>query len=168
MLFRSAAFYKFASFSQDQVQRVKAQLEGFSQQSGLKGLVVLGTEGLNATVAGSQQAIDGVKSFVRELVSDPSMEFKESTCEKIPFARFKVDVRQEIITTKDTSIDPGESAGTHLTPTQWHEMIASDPSVVLVDTRNDYEVEVGTFEGDRKSTRLNSSHIPLSRMPSSA
>ncbi len=142
-----AAFYKFASFSEGTVQSVKARLEAYSQQSGLKGLVVLGSEGLNATVAGSREAIEGAKSLVRELVADPEMEFKDSTCDKIPFARFKVDVRQEIITTKDATIDHNESAGTHLTPQQWHEMIASDPDVVLVDTRNDYEVEVGTFEG---------------------
>lgn len=142
-----AAFYKFASFSEDAVKSVKARLEAYSQQSGLKGLVVLGNEGLNATVAGSPAAIAGVKSLVRELVADPEMEFKDSTCEKIPFARFKVDVRQEIITTKDVTIDHNESAGTHLTPQQWHEMIAGDPDVILVDTRNDYEVEVGTFEG---------------------
>ena len=142
-----AAFYKFASFGSDEVQSLKARLEEFSQTSGLKGLVVLGAEGLNATVAGSPAAIRGVKELVRELVADPSLEFKDSTCEKIPFARFKVDVRQEIITTKDATIDPAESAGTHLTPQQWHEMLASDPDVVLVDTRNDYEVEVGTFEG---------------------
>lgn len=142
-----AAFYKFAFFSEDALQSLKQQLEACAQQSGLKGLVVLGSEGLNATVAGSREAIDELKSLVRKMVADSEMEFKDSTCEKMPFARFKVDVRQEIITSKDVSIDPSESAGTHLTPQQWHEMIASDPDVLLIDTRNDYEVEVGTFAG---------------------
>ncbi len=142
-----AAFYKFASFSEEGVQAAKRELEGFAAARGLKGLVVLGAEGLNATIAGSPQVIADAKELVRTIVSDPDLEFKESIAEKIPFARFKVDVRQEIITTKDLSIKSEESAGTHLTPKEWHELIASDPDVVLLDTRNDYEVEVGTFEG---------------------
>ena len=142
-----AAFYKFASFSEEEVASLKSALETFAAQRGLKGLVVVGVEGLNATVAGSPDVISDVKKLVCDLVGDPELEFKDSRAEKVPFARFKVDVRQEIITTKDLSIRSEESAGTHLTPAEWHEMIASDPHVVLLDTRNDYEVEVGTFEG---------------------
>jgi len=142
-----AAFYKFATFSEEAVQAAKRELEGFAAARGLKGLVVLGAEGLNATIAGSPQVIADAKDLVRTLVSDPSLEFKDSIAAKIPFARFKVDVRQEIITTKDLAISSDESAANHLTPKEWHEMIASDPDVVLLDTRNDYEVEVGSFEG---------------------
>ena len=103
-----------------------------------------------------------------ELVSDPELQFKDSQADKLPFARFKVDLRAEIITTKDpllsaqglqtpqTSQVPQTSQtsqvsqvpqGTHLTPSEWHQMMESDPDVVVVDTRNDYETEIGVFEG---------------------
>jgi UPF0176 protein len=142
-----AAFYTFADLSPEAVQRIRQALEEFARERGLKGLVVLGTEGLNATVAGEPTVVADLKTLVRALVSRPDLEFKDSLASKPPFARFKVDVRQEIITTKDLSIRSEESSGTHLSPAEWHEMIATDPDVVLVDTRNDYEVEVGTFEG---------------------
>jgi UPF0176 protein len=107
----------------------------------------MGGEGINATVSGSAEALEQLKACLVELFPSEEFTFKESRAEKPPFARFKVDVRPEIITTKDPSISLQESQGTHLTPQQWHEMISSDPDVVLVDTRNDYETEVGVFAG---------------------
>jgi UPF0176 protein len=123
------------------------QLESFSERTGLRGLIVLGCEGLNATVAGTPQAVQEFHSLLKTIFVEVDYTPKDSFTEKIPFSRFKVDVRPEIITTKDPSISSAESQGTHLSPREWHDMIAHDPDVVLVDTRNDYETEVGVFEG---------------------
>ena len=160
-----AAFYKFVAFTTEQVQTVKEALEGFAKARGLRGLIVLGGEGLNATVAGEPGVIRDLKALVCELVSDPELQFKDSQADKLPFARFKVDLRAEIITTKDpllsaqglqtpqtsqtsqTSQVSQVPQGTHLTPSEWHQMMESDPDVVVVDTRNDYETEIGVFEG---------------------
>ena len=151
-----AAFYKFVAFTTEQVQTVKEALEGFAKARGLRGLIVLGGEGLNATVAGEPGVIRDLKALVCELVSDPELQFKDSQADKLPFARFKVDLRAEIITTKDPLLSaqglqtPQTSQvpqGTHLTPSEWHQMMESDPDVVVVDTRNDYETEIGVFEG---------------------
>ncbi len=142
-----AAFYKFLSISSEQVAEIRTGLEKFAEDRGIKGLVVLGTEGINATVAGSLEAIAAMKEFVRVQLSAPEMTFKDSRADKMPFARFKVDVRSEIITTKNFDISVEDSQGTHLSPREWHEMLATDPDVVVVDTRNDYETEVGIFAG---------------------
>ena len=157
-----AAFYKFVAFTTEQVQTVREALEGFAKARGLRGLIVLGGEGLNATVAGEPGVIRDLKALVCELVSDPELQFKDSQADKLPFARFKVDLRAEIITTKDpllsaqglqtpqtsqTSQVSQVPQGTHLTPSEWHQMMESDPDVVVVDTRNDYETEIGVFEG---------------------
>ncbi len=141
------AFYKFLSISSEQVGEIRNALERCADEQGIRGLVVLGTEGINATVAGSPEAIAAMKEFVRVHLKAPDATFKDSRAEKMPFARFKVDVRPEIITTKNCEISAHDSQGTHLSPQQWHEMLATDPDVVVVDTRNDYETEVGIFEG---------------------
>jgi UPF0176 protein len=142
-----AAFYKFLSITSDEVAAVRADLEQFAREHDLKGLVVLGTEGINATVAGTPEVIAALKEFVRSRLSAPDITFKDSSAEKMPFARFKVDVRSEIVTTKNLEISVEDSRGTYLSPKEWHEMLASDSDIVVVDTRNDYETEVGIFEG---------------------
>jgi UPF0176 protein len=142
-----SAFYKFIQIPSQELSRVAEKLREVADARGLKGLVVMGGEGINATVSGSAEALEQLKACLVELFPSEEFTFKDSRAEKPPFARFKVDVRPEIITTKDPSISSQESQGTHLTPQQWHEMISSDPDVVLVDTRNDYETEVGVFTG---------------------
>jgi len=142
-----AAFYRFLVLSPQEVGELRKDLEKFAAEHGIKGLVVLGEEGVNATVAGSVKGISALKDFIRSRLSCPDITFKDSQAHKMPFARFKVDVRSEIITTKNLEITIDDSQGTHVSPQQWHEMMTSDPNVVVVDTRNDYETEVGIFEG---------------------
>lgn len=145
--FAVSAFYHFTRIAPEQLEGVREQFEGLAESTGLKGLIVLGGEGINATIAGTDEAVQEFHSLLRRIFPNADYTPKESRAAKIPFARFKVDVRPEIITTKDLSISSEESRGTHLTPREWHEMIANDPDVVLVDTRNDYETEVGVFQG---------------------
>ncbi len=142
-----SAFYRFVQIPAEELNNIAEKLREVADATGLKGLVVMGGEGINATVSGTVETIAKLKSCLAELFPAEEFTFKESRAEKPPFARFKVDVRPEIITTKDLSICSEESQGTHLTPKEWHEMISSDPDVVLVDTRNDYETEVGIFAG---------------------
>jgi UPF0176 protein len=142
-----SAFYKFITLSPERVSELQARLESFANTSGLRGLVVLGSEGINATVAGTPAVMGDLKSLLLELLPNEDFTFKDSLSSSVPFARFKVDVRPEIITTYDLSLSSDESRGTQLSPQEWHEMLSSDPDVVVVDTRNDYETEIGVFEG---------------------
>jgi UPF0176 protein len=142
-----SAFYKFLSLAPEQLEGVRQQLEQFAEATGMKGLIVLGCEGINATVAGSSESIAAFEQLLPVIFTGSEFTFKHSTADKIPFARFKVDLRPEIVTIGDQSISSAESAGTHLTPREWHEALETDPDVVLVDTRNDYETDIGVFEG---------------------
>jgi UPF0176 protein len=142
-----SAFYKFVSVAHERLESVRAQLEQFATEHALKGLVVLGCEGINSTVAGSAETIAAFERLLPEIFLGAEFTFKHSTADRIPFARFKVDLRPEIVTIGDQSISSAESAGTYLTPTEWHQALEHDPDVVLVDTRNDYETDIGVFEG---------------------
>ncbi len=108
--------------------------------------ILLAQEGINGTIAGSRQAIDSVLWFLR---SDPrlaDLESKESYTETPPFERMKVRLKQEIVTLGLPEIDPNEQVGIYVSPQEWNDLIC-DPEVTVIDTRNDYEVNIGTFQG---------------------
>lgn len=142
-----SAFYVFVAIEESKINEIRERLVHFASTSGVKGLVVLGTEGINATIAGDSDIVSGFHRLVQELIPGVSYPIKTSHAEKAPFVRFKVDLRPEIVTIKDLEIEASESKGTYLSPTEWHKMITSDPDVVLVDARNEYETEIGMFEG---------------------
>ena len=140
--FLTAAFYKFVDLP-DYVGR-KAPLLAFCEEHGVKGLILLAREGINSTIAGAPQDVHAVLNYLR---SDPllaDMQHKESFCETAPFYRMKVRLKKEIVTMQVPDISPTRMAGTYVKPADWNALI-SDPDVVVVDTRNDYEVDLGTF-----------------------
>jgi len=111
----------------------------------VRGTLLLAHEGINGTVAGSRQAIDTLLDWLR---CDPRLsdiDYKESLTDKPPFNRSKVKIKKEIVTLGVEGIDPNQVVGTYVQPEDWNALI-SDPEVLVVDTRNDYEVKVGTFK----------------------
>jgi UPF0176 protein len=140
----TAAFYKFVALP-DFAER-KAPLLALCEQHHVKGTILLAQEGINSTIAG---AADGVRSVLDYLRQDPllaDLQHKESWAETAPFHRMKVRLKREIVTMGVPGVDPTQMAGTYVKPEDWNTLI-SDPDVVLVDTRNDYEVAIGTFQG---------------------
>ena len=140
--FLTAAFYQFVSLP-DFEQR-KAPLLALCEQRHVKGLILLASEGINSTIAG---AADDVRAVLAYLRADPllaNLQHKESWSDKPPFHRMKVRLKKEIVTMNVPGISPTHMAGTYVKPQDWNALIA-DPDVVVVDTRNDYEVEIGTF-----------------------
>jgi UPF0176 protein len=110
------------------------------------GTLLLAREGINGTIAGSRAGIDRVLAYLR---SDPrlaDLEHKESVDENMPFYRMKVKLKKEIVTMGVPGIDPNEGVGTYVSPGDWNELL-SDPDVLLIDTRNDYEYGIGSFRG---------------------
>jgi len=139
-----ATFYKFVKLP-DFAEK-QAPLLAYCQTQGIRGTILLAPEGINGTIAGSRQAIDSVLSFLR---SDPGLidlEHKESHADSPPFDRLKVRLKKEIVTLGLPEIDPSDRVGTYVSPQEWNALI-SDPEVTLIDTRNDYEVSIGTFKG---------------------
>jgi UPF0176 protein len=142
-----SAFYHFIKVEPDSLSAIRERLVSFADASGLKGLIVLGSEGINATVAGSTETIKSFETLLPEIFPGAAFTFKHSIAERAPFGRLKIDLRPEIVTIGDQSISATESMGTYLTPKEWHEALSNDPDVILVDTRNDYETDIGVFEG---------------------
>ncbi|OYT91996.1 MAG: hypothetical protein CFE43_10565 [Burkholderiales bacterium PBB3] len=138
----TAAFYKFVDLP-DYAQR-KPALLALCEQHAVKGLILLAREGINSTIAGPADGVHAVLAYLR---SDPlfaDLQHKESWSERAPFYRMKVRLKKEIVTLGVPGISPTKGAGTYVKPADWNALI-SDPDVVVVDTRNDYEVEIGSF-----------------------
>ena len=140
--FLTAAFYQFVALPDFKAR--KAPLLDLCEQRNVKGLILLASEGINSTIAG---AADDVRVVLAYLRADPllaNLQHKESWSDKPPFHRMKVRLKKEIVTMNVPGISPTLMAGTYVKPADWNALI-SDPDVVVVDTRNDYEVEIGSF-----------------------
>lgn len=138
-------FYKFTPLNEDSLESIKAQLESWATDLTLMGLVLIGTEGINASVAGEPKSIEQFKKNVLNVV-DHSIWFKDSWGPKKPFSRFKVKIKSEIVTLGRPDLVPKEELNNHLTPAEWHKTMQEE-DVVVVDTRNKYETDIGLFKG---------------------
>jgi UPF0176 protein len=139
-----AALYRFASFNQPEM--LQPQIAAWCAEHGLKGTILVATEGVNGTVAGSEAGIAAVVAHLRTLPGCAELDVKYSHANEMPFYRMKVRLKKEIVTLGVDGIDPKREVGTYVQPEDWNALI-SDPDTVLIDTRNDYEVAIGTFEG---------------------
>jgi UPF0176 protein len=137
-------FYKFVKLPDFADKR--DPLLSHCEAQGIRGTILLAAEGINGTIAGSRQAIDSVLSFLRSDARLVDLEYKESYADSVPFDRMKVRLKKEIVTLGLPEIDPSDRVGTYVSPKEWNELI-SDPEVTVIDTRNNYEVSIGTFKG---------------------
>ncbi len=142
--YRVAAFYRFAALARPEALR--APLAAFCCTRGIRGTLLIAREGINGTVAGSEAAIDALLAFLRAMPEFAGLEAKYSAAETMPFHRMKVRLKQEIVTMGLPDIDPLADAGAYVEPGDWNALVA-DPETVVIDTRNDYEVRLGTFAG---------------------
>lgn len=139
-----AALYHFASL--DDFKDIREPLQTFCDERDIKGSLLLASEGINGTVAGSRQAIDALLTFLRDDPRLEALEHKESYTDNKPFYRMKVKLKKEIVTLGIDGVNPNVCVGTYVNPQDWNAII-SDPEVLVLDTRNDYEYEIGTFKG---------------------
>ncbi len=136
------ALYKFVAL--DDYQELRAPLYDVMKRNEVRGTLLLAQEGINGTVSGTRDAIDALLTWLKSDARLAELDYKESLHERQPFKRTKVKLKKEIVTLGVEGIDPKRVVGTYIEPKDWNALI-SDPDVVLVDTRNDYEVQVGTF-----------------------
>lgn len=139
-----AALYCFARFPEPDA--IAADLRACCADLGMCGTLILAGEGINGTVAGDADAVAALVVHIRALPGCADVDVKYSWADAAPFARMKVKVKAEIVTLGVGDLDPASQAGTHLDPVEWNALIA-DPDTIVIDTRNAYEVAVGTFEG---------------------
>ncbi len=139
-----AALYKFAPF--DDCAGIQEGLIKLCRAQGVKGTLILAREGINGTIAGSDEAMGQVLSHIRQLPGCADVEVKVSRAPALPFHRMKVRIKREIVTMGEPDIDPLVKVGRYVPPQDWNGLI-SEPGTILIDTRNDYEVAVGSFAG---------------------
>ena len=139
-----AALYRFTRL--DDYQQLREPLLALLESHEVKGTLLLAREGINGTVAGPRAGIDALLEWLAADGRFRGLEYKESFTDTPPFLRTKVKLKKEIVTMGVEDLDPNEERGTYLEPDEWNRVIA-DPETLVIDTRNDYEYEVGTFEG---------------------
>jgi UPF0176 protein len=141
---RVAALYKFVSFEDCEAKR--HALAAICSANGIKGTLIIAPEGINGTIAGSDAAVENALAFIRGLPRCAELEVKTSWAQESPFHRMKVRIKSEIVTMGQPAIDPITDAGHYVAPEDWNALIA-DPDTIVIDTRNEYEVALGTFAG---------------------
>lgn len=138
--------YRFLPLDASRLTTLQSELESFARTTGLRGLCLIGTEGVNLTVSGEADVIARFKNFLASQLADEQLTFKDAFAAKHPFSTFKVKEKPEIVTLGRPDLDPGAAGGGHLSPQEWHEAL-QDPETIVIDTRNDYEVDIGRFRG---------------------
>ncbi|MBU0670088.1 MAG: rhodanese-related sulfurtransferase [Alphaproteobacteria bacterium] len=139
-----AALYRFARL--DRCEDLRVTLQDLCDARGIRGTLLLACEGINGTIAGAPDSIAHAIDHIRALPDCAELDVKLSAAATMPFERMKVRVKAEIVTMGEPGIDPRVASGTYVAPQDWNALIA-DPDTVVIDTRNDYEVAIGSFEG---------------------
>ena len=139
-----SAFYHFTRF--DDPSALRGPLLSVLSAHDVLGTVLLAHEGVNGTLAGSRAGIDAAMDALRALPGCAALEHKESHADGMPFYRLKVRLKKEIVTLGVEGVDPVANVGTYVDPAEWNDLI-SNPDTIVIDTRNDYEVGIGTFAG---------------------
>ena len=141
--FLTAALYQFADLPD--CAALRDPLQALCDQHRVRGMLLLAPEGINGTIAGKPAAVHAVLAWLRSDARLAALEHKEALAERMPFYRMRVRLKREIVTLGVPGLNPARNAGTYVKPQDWNALI-DDPAVVVVDTRNDYEVGIGSFE----------------------
>ncbi len=157
MLFFTAALYKFVELPDHAA--LQAPLLAVCAAHGIKGTLLLAAEGINGTIAGLPDDVHAVLAYLRSDARLATLEHKESWTSAMPFYRMKVRLKKEIVTMGVPDVHPALNAGQYIKPQDWNVLVG-EPGLVLVDTRNDYEVSIGTFEGAINPATANFSELP--------
>ena len=152
-----ATFYKFTKL--DDLASLQKSIETRCLENNVRGIVLIASEGINATISGSRDEVLLVLHFLLEDPRLESLTWKESTVKKQPFRKLRVRLKKEIVTMGVEGIDPERLRGSYVKPEEWNALI-NDPNVIVVDTRNDYEVEIGSFKNSINPNIVSFGELP--------
>ena len=138
----TCALYKFATLSK--YQEMREPLRKKMKSCNVFGTILLANEGINGTISGNSEDVISVVDWLEDNEDIGKLEIKRSYSDEIPFYRTKVKLKKEIVTMGIEDLDPSKSAGQYVEPEEWNKLI-SNPNVLIIDTRNEYEVSIGTF-----------------------
>ncbi len=139
-----AALYHFTRF--EEPAALKPALLDLCASKGITGTLLIAPEGINGTIAGRRAGIDAVIAHIRALPGCADLDWKEASGDRAPFGKMKVRIKREIVTMGQPDVDPRARVGHYVAPEDWNDLIRQE-DVAIIDTRNDYEVAIGTFEG---------------------
>lgn len=140
----TAALYKFVDLPDHDTLR--EPLLACCEANAVQGTLLLAREGINGTIAGPEAGVRAVLAHLRADARLANLQHKEAWADKPPFSRMKVRLKKEIVTLRVPGLDPNKTVGQYVKPQDWNALLA-DPDVLVIDTRNDYEVAIGTFKG---------------------
>lgn len=141
-----SAFYKFTELTD--LESIKKSLEDKAEELNIRGLLILGHEGFNTTCSSpSLENLTAFKTWIQDFFQVTDIFFKDSYANSAPFRRYKVKIRDEIVTTGIPEMRPPEGINHHLSPTEWNQVLKNEKDIVMIDTRNWYEYQIGTFKG---------------------
>ena len=152
-----AALYRFVRL--EDYENLRGPLLAFCEARGIRGTLLLAEEGINGTIAGTAQAISEVLAYLKKDDRLADLECKFSYNTDRPFLRMKVKLKKEIVTMGRPGIDPNQSVGRYASPEEWNTLV-DDPECLVIDTRNDYEVEIGTVQGAINPNTTSFSEFP--------
>lgn len=139
----TAALYQFVDLPD--FAELRAPLQALCESHGVRGMLLLAHEGINGTIAGPAEGVQAVLAWLRKDPRFAALQHKEAATDAMPFYRMRVRLKKEIVTLGVPGLNPARNAGTYVKPEDWNALI-EDPGVVVIDTRNDYEVGIGTFD----------------------
>jgi len=139
-----SAFYKFVALKKEDLDGLKLKIEKKAEELKIRGLFLLGTEGVNSTISGPAEGCAQFRDYVATIVGE--LTNKDSISSYMPFRAFKLKIKKEIVTLGDTSVVPESAHLNHLTPQEWKDVLDNDPEAIVIDTRNWYETEIGKFK----------------------
>lgn len=152
-----AAMYKFVRLPD--FESIQPKLLEFCRELQIKGTLLLAEEGINGTIAGTRQAIDAVLRYLKSDERLYDLEYKESLSDELPFHRMKVKLKKEIVTMGQPNIEPIDTQEVRVDPQDWNALI-NNPDVLVIDTRNDYEYQIGSFKNAISPNTTNFREFP--------
>lgn len=145
-MYTVSSFYRFFSIPESEIDAVRLRLLKRAEELKVEGLLILASEGVNGTISAEENAVEAFEAELNDLAGSSEWEYKRSKSEVQPFRRFKIKIREEIVTSGEELVGV-PSAGKYLSPEQWHQAMLEWEDVVVLDTRNAYETELGIFKG---------------------
>lgn len=146
-MFKVTALYKFTRIVAARLEVLTDEITSFCERRDILGLFLISNEGCNGTIAGNSAAIEDFQRWFSDIPEFRGVMFKDSLCDYQPFKRLKIDRREEIVTLKRTDIVPSSLNNNHLSPEVWDRVLKNEKDILLLDTRNTYETEIGMFRG---------------------
>tara|TARA_Y100001968_G_C19376447_1_gene727917 strand:- start:410 stop:1369 length:960 start_codon:yes stop_codon:yes gene_type:complete len=143
--YKIAAFYSFTALSDEIISLYLNEVSEFAEKNEIKGIVLFASEGFNGTICGQKEGVDSFLEILHEPLNGRELDVKYSWATRQAFRRFKTRKKEEIVTMGIEGVSPNDHVGTYIEPRDWNHLI-DDPSTLVIDTRNEYEIAVGTFK----------------------